>query len=303
MVSIKRILVGIDARNQQIGKTANLALQQAEAIASLTGARITLLHCLEDEIPGENPPSADARAQQARTLLEQIAEPLEAARISCEIEVCEGDASTQVLRVIREKNIDLLIVGKRAQSDTDGRPLGSVSLEVIRYAPCLVSVVRHAAKPVPEIVVAATDGGPMGDRVLEAAARIASIHSATLHVLHAVQIGMEIQMEGTEAERQFVVERREAIRKSARMAAERAGFSGRLEVHAGVSTPDQAVYEAVERLKPDVVVLGTVSRTGIPGILVGNTAEQLLSSLDCSLLVEKPEDFIAPRPTQSTQAN
>ena len=298
MVSIKRVLVGIDAQSQQVGKTANLALQQAEAIASLTGARVTLLHCLEDKNLGESPPSADSRAQQARTLLEKIAEPLVTAGIPCEIEVCEGDASTQVLRLIREKNIDLLIVGKRTQQETDGRPLGSVSLEVIRYAPCLVSVVRPAAKPIPETVVAATDGGPMGDRVLEAAAKIASIHSATLHALHAVQIGMEIQMEGTEAERQFVAEQRESVRQSARMAAERAGFSGRLEVHAGVSTPDQAVSEAVERLKPDVVVLGTVSRTGIPGILVGNTAEQLLSSLDCSLLVEKPEDFIAPRPTE-----
>ena len=298
MVSIKRILVGIDFRNQQIGKTAKLALEQAQAVASLTGARVTLLHCLDNKASEESPPSADSREQQARTLLEQIAEPLVAAGVPCQIQVCEGDASAQVLRLIREKNIDLLIVGKRAQSEADGRPLGSVPLEVIRYAPCLVSVIRPAAKPVPEIVVAATDGGPMGDRVLEAAAKIASIHSATLHVLHAVQIGMEIQMEGTEAERKFVAERREAIRQSARAAAEKTGFSGRLEVHAGVSTPDQAVSEAVERLKPDVVVLGTVSRTGIPGILVGNTAEQLLSSLDCSLVVEKPEDFIAPRATE-----
>ncbi|MCH2187118.1 universal stress protein [Myxococcota bacterium] len=298
MVPIQRILVGIDAQNQQIGKTASLAVQQAQAIASLAGARVTLMHCLEEEAYEESSQAADSRRQQARALLEQIAEPLVSAGVNCEIEVCEGHAATEFLRRIQEKNINLLIVGKRTQLDSDGRPLGSVSLDVIRCAPCLVSVVRPDAKAIPEIVVAATDGGPMGERVLEAAAEIASIHSATLHVLHAVQIGMEIQMEGTEAERAFVAERRDAIREAARAAAEKADFGGRLEVHSGVATPDQAVAEAVERLKPDVVVLGTVSRTGISGILVGNTAEQLLSSLDCSLLVEKPADFIAPSPTE-----
>jgi universal stress protein E len=41
-------------------------------------------------------------------------------------------------------------------------------------------------------------------------------------------------------------------------------------------------------------VMGTISRGGIPGVLVGNTAERLLPRLDCSLLTVKPEDFVCP---------
>ena len=55
-----------------------------------------------------------------------------------------------------------------------------------------------------------------------------------------------------------------------------------------------AVLEAEKRLAPDVVVLGTISRAGIPGLLVGNTAERLLGILDCSLVVVKPDDFVCP---------
>ena len=303
MVSIKHILVGIDAQDRKIGPTAGIAVRQAQAIASHTGARVTLMHCLDEEPSEEGEQrqslsSPNQGLQRTRALLEELAEPLRSKSVPCEVEVSPGPAASAFVRNVQEKNADLLIIGKRTQPASDGRNLGGVSLEVIRCAPCLVSVVRSAAEPLPEVLVAATDGGPMGERVLEAAAGIASINSATLHILHAVQIGIEIQMEGGDAERRFVAERREKVRKSARAAAEANGFGGRLEVHAGVATPGQAVFEAVERLKPDAVVLGTVSRSGIPGILVGNTAEELLTSLNCSLIVEKPADFIAPRPAQ-----
>ena len=45
--------------------------------------------------------------------------------------------------------------------------------------------------------------------------------------------------------------------------------------------------------------MGTISRTGIPGILVGNTAEKLLERVDCSLLTVKPEGFVSPVPLEA----
>jgi len=44
----------------------------------------------------------------------------------------------------------------------------------------------------------------------------------------------------------------------------------------------------------DLVVMGTVSRTGIPGLLIGNTAEVILNNLECSVLAVKPADFATP---------
>ncbi|MBW2269327.1 MAG: universal stress protein, partial [Deltaproteobacteria bacterium] len=43
-----------------------------------------------------------------------------------------------------------------------------------------------------------------------------------------------------------------------------------------------------KQLEPDLVVMGTVSRGGAPRLILGNTAERLLSRLDTSLLVIKP---------------
>ena len=40
--------------------------------------------------------------------------------------------------------------------------------------------------------------------------------------------------------------------------------------------------------------MGTVARTGIPGYLISNTAEKILTEINCSILAVKPESFSTP---------
>lgn len=44
----------------------------------------------------------------------------------------------------------------------------------------------------------------------------------------------------------------------------------------------------------DLLVMGTVGRAGLEGFIFGNTAENILQSLQCSLLALKPEGFSCP---------
>lgn len=53
--------------------------------------------------------------------------------------------------------------------------------------------------------------------------------------------------------------------------------------------PDFVVAQGI-----DMVVVGTVARTGIAGLLIGNTAERLLQKLPCSVLAVKPDGFVSP---------
>ncbi|MEQ1895543.1 MAG: universal stress protein [Planctomycetota bacterium] len=50
----------------------------------------------------------------------------------------------------------------------------------------------------------------------------------------------------------------------------------------------------VERVGAGLLVMGSVSRGGITGLLLGNTAERLLDRVSCSLLTIKPRDFVSP---------
>jgi nucleotide-binding universal stress UspA family protein len=40
--------------------------------------------------------------------------------------------------------------------------------------------------------------------------------------------------------------------------------------------------------------MGTVARSGIPGLIMGNTAEAILTELECSVLAIKPPGFVTP---------
>ncbi len=299
MQSIRRIVVGVDLDGKQIGSTAQLAIDQARAIAARTGAHVTLLHSHKDDERWD--PSAESFAPwrqedpaHSRQALVDAADGLRAAGVDCEIESSPDSPGHAIVQQALREDADLVIVGKRAGPHHDGRRMGSVSLNVVRHCPCLVSVVRPGSRPLPATVVAATDGGDVGTTVVDAAAGLAAICGADLHVIHAIQINLEVQMEGDAAEHAYVARRRDEIRSQAEQQAKDAGLQEKVTVHAGVTTPSRGVLEAVERLQADLVVMGTVSRGGIPGLLVGNTAERLLGTLDCSLLVAKPADFVCP---------
>ena len=57
-----------------------------------------------------------------------------------------------------------------------------------------------------------------------------------------------------------------------------------------------AIRETVEHLAPDLLVMGSLSRPGRAGVMVGETAERLLGRLECSMLALKPAGFLSPVP-------
>ena len=50
----------------------------------------------------------------------------------------------------------------------------------------------------------------------------------------------------------------------------------------------------VENYDIDLIIMGTVGRVGIPGLIIGNTAESILEQTKCSILAIKPEGFKTP---------
>ena len=47
-------------------------------------------------------------------------------------------------------------------------------------------------------------------------------------------------------------------------------------------------------LSTDLIVMGTIGRSGVSGLLIGNTAEDVLLTTRASVLTVKSEDFISP---------
>jgi len=67
-----------------------------------------------------------------------------------------------------------------------------------------------------------------------------------------------------------------------------------LRSHLIQGTPSEELPKIAKKVTADLVIMGTIARTGIAGLLIGNTAENVLNQLNCSVLAIKPKDFISP---------
>ena len=52
--------------------------------------------------------------------------------------------------------------------------------------------------------------------------------------------------------------------------------------------PSEAIPELCEKENADLLICGTVARHGLPGLLLGNTAERIVNRVECSILAVTP---------------
>ena len=73
------------------------------------------------------------------------------------------------------------------------------------------------------------------------------------------------------------------------------GVSAR-QVHTQLGVATDVIPRFAEESGADVVTMGAISRSGLQRIFIGSTAESVLESLPCDVLVIKPLDFAAAIP-------
>ena len=94
---------------------------------------------------------------------------------------------------------------------------------------------------------------------------------------------------------EYITSKRAERREDLQNFLSQAGVSVERErIHFIKGTPGEAIPRFAKRRRMDLVVMGTVARSGLDGFLIGNTAEKVVSKLDCSLLAVKPNDFVCP---------
>ena len=67
-----------------------------------------------------------------------------------------------------------------------------------------------------------------------------------------------------------------------------------IHLHLRQGEASSVIREVVDEIEADLIVMGTVCRTSVPGFLIGNTAESIIPELTCSMLALKPEGFASP---------
>lgn len=138
---------------------ANFALPYATGIARATGASLICVHVVETVVPAvgysgmsEPLPIADLSEQlenSAERELPKIAECEECAGLNVEEVIVHGEAATEIVRVAKERGVDLIVVSSHGRTGLGRMLFGSTAEAVVRHATCPVLVVKPPTEEEP----------------------------------------------------------------------------------------------------------------------------------------------------------
>ena len=272
------------------------ALQKALDLAGK--ARLTVCSFIYDEVVDDGGAFSDREARQLKKrLLTRQQEMLDALLARFDHKRLQGKAvwarsvAGWVTEQLEEDRFDLVVkTGHRTEkawyTPTDWQLLRTCQVPVY-----LVSARKWRAKPT---VLATVDFGNrsraqrrLDRQVLEGARALADARGAALHCAYSLpisQVMLDLELHSPhEYLKRFEKQHGEALQKLA-------GEYGIApeQVHVEVGAPEKKLPSIANRLKAELVVMGTHGRKGLKGRMLGNTAERVLNVLRTDILALRP---------------
>ncbi len=242
----------------------------------------------------------DARRQELEELAGRVM------TVETRVAVASGVPFVAIIQRVLGYHHDLVITAPDGEAPGRGLRGATTTLHLLRKCPSPVWVddprtwgrrdVVVALGPLPE------DGDDtLNQTLLQLGSSLARIQRGAVHVVHAWRFQGEQLLRSRRARlRSSVVdalvdEERITAEKRFAEALDAVDLSG-VEAHGHLrhGTPSDVISDVVDAAQPGVVVMGTLARAGLRGLIIGNTAERVLGDLEASVIAVKPPGFESP---------
>lgn len=321
MKRFKKILCVVNADG-----SGNSAFDRAVSLARNNQADLTVITVLE-RLPANlrmtesGSGSKDIQLAFVNEMKAKLERMVKAAgkKMTISTKVLVGTPFLEIIREVLRGKHDLVIKSPENPSWLESL-FGSDDMHVMRKCPCPVWMIKPGAEKSYHRILAAVNvetknseaeqrtEQALNRQILELASSLAIAEFSELHVAHSWQAIGESFMRGgfssmpeekiaeyvEQVERQHSHDMKALMNEVTDQLGD--GAMGYLKptTHLINGWARKEIPALAKRLGVDVVVMGTVARTGIPGFIMGNTAEMILNQLDCSVLAIKPLGFVTP---------
>jgi universal stress protein E len=286
------------------------AVAKAHALAKRFGACLQLLAC-DTKFSRETrfaaqvsqgliaPPSASLQP-----LLDRLAAAARADGIDVSTHLIAGDPLHEcILSWMRNAPADLLIKDTHHHSLVKRTFITHTDWNLIRACPLPLLLTKPKPWATPPVFVAALDPGHANDAlgaldrgILDVTATLARRFDAEPHAMHAyfpatmavVGPGGMPPMAGMTPE--ALEAERELRRANVTQLTDEYGVS-RANVYVDVGVAALCLPDMAAECHADIVVMGAIARSALKRMFIGSTAERVLETLPCDVLVIKPPDF------------
>lgn len=318
MKLFKHILYVSEATSEQAS-----ALERAVTLAENNQADLTVIDVVPVISAGIGmPPGGLISAELQSTMLKKRCEELKAMvepyrkRRNIQVDVLVGEMFLEVTRAVLRNQYDL-VIKSAGNPDFMERLFGSDDMQLLRMCPCPVWLMGPDEKPKYERILVAVefslDDSPesieknLNQQILELASSLALSDFAELHFVHVWDTPAEMIVRiwadnPDDASMAYVAAERarheNAMSDLRRQLKEMLGKEayGHLapQFHLNRGSASTNIPQMAKQLRANLVVMGTVGRSGIAGLFIGNTAEDIFEQLQCSVLAIKPQGFVSP---------
>ena len=220
--------------------------------------------------------------------------------VDTEIKTTAGNPSLRIIEQVLAAGHDLVVV----TTDEDDEDHATIN-RLLRKCPCPVWVIRPTRARI-QRVMAAVNPDPSEEElnrtIVQLAASMVGLHGGELHLVHAWELYGEETMRHSAFmytppdELESLLHDEEASHRAAldELLSDADLADEPWQLHLLKGPAAALVPEVVKKRRINLLVMGTVARTGVSGLLIGNTAESVLDDVCCSVIAVKPPDFVSP---------
>jgi nucleotide-binding universal stress UspA family protein len=249
--------------------------------------------------------NAQAREQRMQ-FLETLTQPYTDRGVPVYNAIATGISFIEVVRAVQRNAHDLVIKVAEHDSGLATSLFGSTDMHLMRKCPCPVWIDRPVDEPAYHRILAAVDpfddeSGNLQRLVLDLATSLADREHATLDVVHAWEMPGESMLANgrgriPRSELDLLLDATETSHRKAldALLSPYGMSSGSSNVHLLKGRPAQIISGYARGQDSDLIVMGTLGRTGIAGLFIGNTAEDVLREAQTAVLAVKPDGFVSP---------
>lgn len=287
---------------------ARALVERAVMMAQRSGATLDVVDVLSRTIPirGDRSRSKLKAAHRAAIAtrdkeLADLVEPFRERGVEMTSRALLGRLVPEVVNQIERNGHDLAVVPVSGERGVGEKHLRAVTAQMIRRCPCPVWVMKPTQPQRHGVLVAVNPGSP-GDKkgnlsrsLLRLAVCFSRLEGGHLSVLHIWQLLGESQIRrplvGARPEKFEALldtaHKRAAVRMK-RFLAEFDLESSPYELHlAKEHRPAKAIVDFAAWRQIETVVLGTADRSGLARLLIGNSADEVLRAVECSIVTFK----------------
>lgn len=212
-----------------------------------------------------------------------------------------------IIQHVLKNDIDVVV--KQAEQNDNTAGFKALDMNLLRQCPvpvwlCRAGINCSEGAKIAVAVDAESDteeGRDLSIRLLKTAQNVAAYCHGTLKVVSCWRYEFEQSLRGNSWFKMEDHEMADLLAETETTSftalqnlVQQSGLPDGVELYHLKGKPEQIIPEFMVHHGIDVLVMGTVARTGIQGFLIGNTAENILQNLSCSLLALKPNGFVTP---------